>query len=139
MSTTDIKAVIRRFNKEVIEQGNRQSFAELISDDFINHAAPKGAPNGAQSMWNTFENILRPALTGLKVEIADQIAEADKVTTRKTITGVLTGPLLGRAPTNAPVRIDVIDIVRIENGKYAEHWGINTLPALLASLPQMPA
>jgi len=32
------------------------------------------------------------------------------------------------------VSISVIDIVRIEDGRYAEHWGVNTLPAVLAQL-----
>jgi hypothetical protein len=32
------------------------------------------------------------------------------------------------------VSIDVIDIVRIRNGQYVEHWGINSLPSLLAAL-----
>ena len=40
---------------------------------------------------------------------------------RKTITGVHTGPLLGVAPTGRSISIAVIDIVRISNGRYAEH------------------
>ena len=66
--------------------------------------------------------------------IHDQIAEGDKVTTRKTITGTHEGALLGIAPTHKQIAIDVIDIVRIENGQYAEHWGINTLSSVIASL-----
>jgi hypothetical protein len=32
------------------------------------------------------------------------------------------------------VAIEVIDIVRLAGGRYVEHWGVNTLPAVLASL-----
>ena len=128
------KAVVRRFNIEVIQQGNEAAFHALMAPDFVNHAAPAGAPNGPESMWNTFQNILRPALSGLTVTIHDQIAEGDKVTTRKTITGVHTGPLLGVPATGREVSVSVIDIVRVKEGRYAEHWGLNTLPMVLAEL-----
>ena len=128
------KEVVRRFNIEVIQNGNEAVFRELMALDFINHAAPAGMQNGPQSMWNTFQNVLRPALSGLKVTIHDQIAEGDKVTTRKTISGIHSGPLMGVSPTGKEVAISVIDIVRVEGGKYAEHWGLNTLSNVLAAL-----
>lgn len=126
--------VVRRFNKEVIEQGSVQSFEELMDEQFINHAAPPGSDNGPQGMLHTFNNILRPALSGLEVTIYEQMAEADLVTTRKSIAGIHTGTLMGIPATGKAVRINVIDIVRVKNGRYFEHWGINTLPVVLAQL-----
>lgn len=134
MSIDDNKAVVRRFNTEVIEGGSIDSFEALIAPAFVNHAAPPGAPSGPQSMWNTFHHILRPAISNLTVTIHDQIGEGDQVVTRKTISGVHTGPLLGVPATGRFVSIDVIDIVRIEGGRYAEHWGLNTLSQVLAEL-----
>ena len=128
------KEVVRRFNIEVIQNGSEADFRALMARHFVNHSAPPGTPNGAESMWTTFQNVLRPALANLTVTIHDQIAEGDKVTTRKTISGVHTGTLLGIPATGREVSINVIDIVRVEDGKYAEHWGVNTLPAVLAEL-----
>jgi predicted ester cyclase len=134
MSNEALKDVVRRFNLHVIERGDRAAFESLMLPAFVNRSAPPGAADGPDSMWNTFENILRPALSDLRVVIHDQVAEQDKVTTRKTIHGVHTGMLMGAAATGRAVAIDVIDIVRIEDGRYAEHWGVNTLPAVLARL-----
>lgn len=128
------RQVVQRFNAEVIEEGSRASFERLVAPGFVNRSAPPGTPDHAESLWNTFQNILRPGLSNLRVAIHDQIAEGDKVTTRKTITGVHSGELLGIAPTGRSVAIDVIDIVRVENGRYAEHWGVNTLPSVLIHL-----
>lgn len=137
MSAATNKEVVRRFNKEVIQDGNADSFHALMAADFVNHAAPQGMSTGPDGMWNTFENVLRPALSDLNVTIHDQLAEGDKVTTRKTISGLHTGPLLGVPPTGKRLSIDVIDIVRVDaSGKYAEHWGLNTMPQLLAALRQ---
>jgi len=72
----------------------------------------------------------------LQVNIEDQIAERDWVTTRKTITGRHTGELMGVAPTGKAVNISVIDMVRIAEGKYVEHWGLNTLAQVLSQLKQ---
>jgi len=134
MSLDANKAVVRRFNEEVIVRGDRAAFDALIAPDFVNHSAPPGAPNGPESMWHTFQNVLRPAFPGLNVTIVDQIAEGEKVTTRKTLTGVHAGALLGIAPTGRTVSIDVIDVVRVVDGRYVEHWGINTLPSVIAQL-----
>ena len=134
MNDEACKEAVRRFNRDVIERGDRAAFDALMLPTFVNRSAPPGAPDGPESMWNTFENVLRPALSALKVTIHDQLAEGGKVTTRKTLTGVHTGTLMGIPATGQPVSIDVIDIVRIEDGRYAEHWGVNTLPAVLARL-----
>lgn len=127
------KEVVRRFNKEVIEQGNLDAFKQLMDNDFINRTAPITA-NGADGMWNTFSNILRPAFPDLTVEIYEQIAEDDKVVTRKALTGTHKGKLFDILPTGQKIKIDVIDIVRVKDGKYAEHWGINTLQTVLSEL-----
>jgi predicted ester cyclase len=128
------KSIVIRFNREVIEQGNEDAFRELIAADFVNRTAAPGMPNGPEGMLHTFNRVLRPALPDLTVTIHEQVAEGDKVTTRKTLSGTLRGPLLGVAATNERIQIEVIDIVRIENGRYAEHWGINNLPSVLAML-----
>ncbi|MBS1168762.1 MAG: ester cyclase [Proteobacteria bacterium] len=134
MSHDDIKAVVRRFNIEVIQNGDAEAFRALMAPDFVNRTAPAGRPNGPESMWGFLETILRPAISNLTVTIHDQIAEGDKVTTRKTISGRHTGELLGVPATGRDIAIDVIDIVRVEGGRYREHWGINTLMALVATL-----
>lgn len=128
------KAIIIRFNKEVIEQGNVETFKALVADDFINHSAPPGAPNGPEGMIYFFTRILRPAFSDLKAEIYDQVAEGDKVTTRKAFFGTHTGALMGIPASNKKVVIEVIDIVRLRDGQYVEHWGMNNMQSVMAQL-----
>jgi steroid delta-isomerase-like uncharacterized protein len=128
------KQAVRRFNHEVIEEGSASAFAELMADGFVNQTAAPGMPRGADGMHKMFSEILRPALPDMKVEIHDQIAEGDKVVTRKSITGTHLGSLLGIPATGRQVTISVIDIVRLRDGQYLEHWGSNNLPSVLAQL-----
>jgi len=128
------KDIVLRFNREIIERGREAAYRELLAPTFVNRTAPPGADAGPEGMRHTFEGLLRPALGDLRVEIHDQIAEGDKVTTRKTILGTHTGTLFGIPATGRAVAIAVIDIVRVANGQYAEHWGVNSLPTVLAEL-----
>lgn len=128
------KAVVIRFNKDVIERGDERAFQELMAPDFVNRTAAYGISSGADGMLHMLNRVLRPAFPDLRVEIHDQIAEGDKVTTRKTLHGTHRGELFGIAPTGKEVAIDVIDIVRVRDGRYAEHWGINSLAAVVARL-----
>jgi predicted ester cyclase len=134
MNRNDPKAVVQRFNYEVIRDGNRESFEALMAPDFINWSAPNEAMRGAETMWATFASVLRPAIEGMEIHIHDQLCDGDKVTTRKTISGKHVGPLLGAEATGKNISIDVIDIVRVRDGRYVEHWGINTLGAVVAIL-----
>lgn len=129
------KETVRLFNKKVIEECDLDTFNTIMDKEFINRTAPDHS-NALEGMWHTFNTILKPAFSDLTVEIYDQIAEGDKVTTRKAITGTHTGVLMGIQPTNKKIKIDVIDIVRLHNGKYVEHWGLNTLQSVIAELQQ---
>lgn len=132
--TENNKAVVRRFNQEVIAEGNSESFNALMDKNFVNQSAPAGIDRGPQGMLYFFNEILRPALSDLHVNIHQQVAEGDLVTTRKTISGTQTGEMFNISPTGKTISIEVIDIVRVKDGKYLEHWGITSLTDVLAQL-----
>jgi predicted ester cyclase len=128
------KAVVLRFNREVLERGDEAAFRSLMAEGFVNHTAPPGIPRGPDGFWHRLATELRPALSGLRVEIHAQIAEGDLVTTRKTLHATHAGTLMGVAATNRPVAVDVIDILRVVDGRCVEHWGVNTLASVVAGL-----
>lgn len=134
MTTEQNKAIVKRFNRECIEQTNSASFKELLAHDCVNHTAPAGTPNGADSMVNFLSNILKPGFPDLKVTILDQVAEGDKVVTRKEIRGTHTGSFMGVAPSNKAVVLKVIDIIRLKDGKYVEHWASSNLHEILSEI-----
>ena len=121
------KAIVTRFNHEFIVKGNQEVFKSLVADDLINHSAPAGTPNGPDSMFYFIQHILRVGFPDISVVIHDQIAEADRVTTRKTFHATHTGEFMGIPASNKKVAIEVIDIIRLRDGKYVEHWGASNL------------
>lgn len=128
------KAIVTRFNREFIEDNNLQSFSELLAADCIDHSAPAGIPPGAEGVLYFFNGMVRPAFPDIKVEILDQVAEGDKVTTRKEFHATHKGSFMGIEPTGRNVVIKVIDILKVQDGKLTEHWGLTNLPEVLAQL-----
>jgi predicted ester cyclase len=133
-TTEKNKEIVLRFNREVIEQGNIDSFHGLVSPDVINHAAPVGMPNGEESMRHFLLHVLRVGFPDIRVEILDQIAEGDKVTTRKFLHATHTGEFMGIQPSNKKVTIQVIDIIRLHQGRFTEHWGISNIPDVIREI-----
>jgi predicted ester cyclase len=127
------KQVVIRFNKEILEQGSLETLKQIMHDEFINRSAPETA-NKKEDVFNNITKVLHKAFPDMKVEIYDQIAEDDKVTTRKAILATHLGEIQGIPATGKKVRIEVIDIVRVRDGKYYEHWGVNTLASVIADL-----
>ncbi len=122
------KAVVLRFNKAFIEQGDVQAFEEIVADNFINHSAASiGQPSGREGVLNFIVNVLRKALQDIRVEIYDQVAEGDTVVTRKAITGRQTGELMGKPGNGQQATLHIIDIIRLKDGRYTEHWSLRNL------------
>jgi predicted SnoaL-like aldol condensation-catalyzing enzyme len=119
------KALVDRFNREFLEGQQLQAFHELVSPKFLNHAAPPPR-QGFDDTLQFFQQVLWPALSGLKVEILDQFGEGDRVATRKILHAVQQAEFMGMPATHAPVSLGVLDIFRIADGQLVEHWGAIT-------------
>lgn len=119
--TEENKAIVRRFINEFQSAGNETVGLEILAENFIDHSAiPPFSPDrdGVIQLMR----MLHSAFSDFRVEIHDQIAEGDKVTTRKTFHGTHTGEFFGVQATSRPIQLGVIDILRLEDGKFIEHW-----------------
>jgi predicted SnoaL-like aldol condensation-catalyzing enzyme len=108
----DNKEIVRRFVDEYQTGGSQEAFAACLDPDVVDHSRPPGIAPGAAGVRQQFEGF-RAAMPGFRAEILDMVAEGDKVVTRKVF----------RGDDGAP-EIHVIDIVRIRDGRIAEHWNV---------------
>jgi predicted ester cyclase len=56
------------------------------------------------------------------------------VTTYRTYYGTHLGEFLGVAPTGREIQFETVDVMRVRNGKIAEHWGGANLFSLMQQL-----
>ena len=69
----------------------------------------------------------------------DIVAEGDRVAIRAVMTGTQTGEWMGIPATGKHVEITVMDLDRIENNQFAEHWGVGDVMALMTQIGAIPA
>jgi predicted SnoaL-like aldol condensation-catalyzing enzyme len=125
MSTAENnKATVIRFNKEFIEGGSADAFNEIMDPGFINQSAPPGVPTGPEGVMYFFDHFLKPSFPDLKVEILKQVAEGDTVTTHKKFYATHSGEFMGIPATGKKVEMEIIDILRLKDGKLTEHWNV---------------
>jgi predicted ester cyclase len=129
--------VVARFVAEYQTAADDRALAALVHPDVIDHSRPPGVAEGAAGVREQFEGF-RAAFPDFRATILDQIAEGDKVVTRKVFTGTHRGPFQGIEPTGREVEIHVIDIVRVADGRIVEHWNCVDRLGLLAQLGAFP-
>jgi len=132
------KAVVRRNTEEVQGGGNYELFDELFADDFLDHTPQPGRTpdkDGVRQLYKT----LRSAFPDFRAEIHWQLADGDRVTTYNTYHGTHLGKFLGVAPTGRKIQFETVDVMRVCDGKIAEHWGVANLFSLMQQLGAWPA
>jgi predicted ester cyclase len=81
-----------------------------------------------------FTQILHASFSEIQVTVKDMVADEQQVATRKEITGIHTGELMGIPPTGKSITLRVIDILRIADGQITDHWGENNFAAVVQGL-----
>ncbi|MEO8380409.1 MAG: ester cyclase [Acidobacteriota bacterium] len=114
------KALIRRLVNEGQSKGNVDVVDELLSPDFVDHTPFPGVPPTREGVKMLFL-YLRGAFPDLTVRIDEQVAENDKVVTRKTFRGTHLGDFMGIPSTGRTVAFEVIDIMDVHHGRVVEH------------------
>jgi predicted ester cyclase len=119
------KKVLLRFQKEVFN-GNDWSTETLqrnLTDDFVDHAAMPGDPPGLEGVQMRF-SAWAAAFEDAEEENMAMVGEDDLLAVMYNLHAKHSGEFMGIAPTNRDVVIPGMEVVRIRDGKIAEHWGI---------------
>jgi steroid delta-isomerase-like uncharacterized protein len=134
MSISDAaKSVVRRNTEEVQGQGKFEVFEQLFADDFVDHTTQPGTTPDKAGVRKLY-TYLRQAFPDFHAEIHWQLADGDRVTTFKTYYGTHEGPYLGIAPTHRKIQFETVDVMRVQNGKITDHWGVANLLSLMRQI-----
>lgn len=137
------KAIVRRFVDEFQGGRNEEVADELLASGFVHHhgqAWGEASTAGRDGVKRAFAATFHAAFPDLRAVIHEQIAEGDKVVTRKTFYGTHLGEFMGLPPpTGKQVAIDVIDIVRIADSQMVEHWSVADLMGVMQQLGPIPS
>lgn len=112
---------------EIVSGHDLSRFDEILASGYVNHN-PFAAP-GPEGVKRAFAAIIT-GVPDLKVFAEDVFMSADgsRVVVRYRYEGMHTGSFLGYPATGHAFAMRSIDIWRIDNGRFIEHWDeLNTL------------
>ena len=131
--------LIQEFYDEMLSKGNMDAIDELVTDDVVDHEQGlPGQPEGKEGV-RFFVNTMRDAFSDLRATMGPTLESGDMASAQVTITGRHTGEFMGVPATDKSFEIKSIDIVRFEDGKCAEHWGVTDNMALMQQIGAVPA
>lgn len=107
------KAVVRRVLAEAFEEGRLEVLDEVLAPGFRTHRRPPGVPGDAGGL-RTIVTMLRAAIPDLTYTVEHEVEEGDLVVAVTFAEGTRDG---------ARVRWRQVHVLRMEDGRIAEHWG----------------
>ncbi len=138
MSAEANKLLVQRLVKDVQQDGQLALVDDLFAEDFVDHTPFPGVPPTRDGVRMLFAGF-REAFPDLKITIHEQVAEGEKVVTRKTFEGTHRGSFMGIPPSGNPIAFSVIDILTIRDGRLREHRVVVDQLHLLRQLGAVPA
>jgi steroid delta-isomerase-like uncharacterized protein len=127
----NVEVYSRVFN--AVNEGDEAALDDLLTEDVVDHNPIPGQEPGIPG-FKQWIRYVRTAFPDVQVTVQDTISQGDRVAGRVTWQGTHDGPLLGIAGSGKPVRFTAIHIVRFENGKAAEWWGVADLLSALQQI-----
>ena len=126
------KTVILEFYK-AFDDGKMDQILDFLAPNFIAHMAGSPQPLDREG-FNQFGMAFYLAFSQGK-HIFDQVIIAeDKVVTCGIFAATHSGEFQGVPPTGKQIRLSIMHIDRIENGKIVEHWGQGDALGLMQQL-----
>jgi predicted ester cyclase len=114
-------SIVRRWFKEVWDEGREESIDALMAPYGVAYGLPGGpiqGPRAFKPMMRTF----RDALGDLSIEVVRTVTAGDVVAAHCHVTARHSGASLGGEATGQPVDFWGITMLRVEDGKIAEGW-----------------
>jgi len=131
--------LIQRFYDEVMSGGNLDLVDELATDDMVEHEEGiPGQPSGKEGV-KFFVTAMREAFPDMRAEIGPSLESGDMASAHVTLTGTHKGEFMGVPASDKAFEIESIDIVRLDGGRCAEHWGVTDTMSLMQQIGAVPA
>jgi steroid delta-isomerase-like uncharacterized protein len=128
--------VLRRVIEEGFGKGNLAALDGVVAPTYIEHQS--GLPPTREGLKAVITE-LRRIFPDLTFTIEDMTTDGDKVWGHFRARGTHRGAMMGLPPTGKTMEITVIDIIRVQDGRLVEHWGVPDRFSQLEQLGLLPA
>ena len=121
---TDNAEILAQFMQQVWNEGDASAVDRFLADSYVIHSDPGDPWDGRTLSMAAFKERLlvsRTPFPDLRFEIAEVVADGDRVAIAWTMHGRQTGPLGERAPTGREVRAQGMTVYYFRDGRITGH------------------
>jgi len=137
MTSIDKIAIHRRYNDEVINQGNLDLIDTIFTADYVDHLS--GGPDiPGPAGLKQFVGMFRGSFPDAQFTVEDRIVEGDRIAVRWMMRGTHQGEFQGIPPTGTSVTVSGIAIHRFAGDQIQESWDYFDALGLLQQLGAIP-
>ncbi len=131
-------AVQMRSAYDLLNAGDLNGFAELLSEDFVEHEQAPGLAPGKEGVVQFF-TMYRAAFPDLRFEPEQSFVNGDTAAVYVRATGTHQGEFMGIPATGKSIDVHGVDIVRFgDDGVGREHWGVFDAMTMMQQLGVVP-
>jgi len=132
----DPKAAVQRFY-HAVSAGDLDVIDEVLTDDFIEHEEFPGIEPNKQGVKQFFA-LFRTSFPDLRLDAHEIVLEDDLMCIRCTMSGTHEAEFMGLPATHRRFEVEGIDMVRVRDGRFSEHWGVFDSLAMMQQLGAIP-
>lgn len=116
---------------------DRDRYMTGYAPDVKLHGFPEGVDDAA-TLGDFFAGFWE-AVPDAQIELGDAFEAGDKAAARLTITGTHEGELMGVPASHRPISVEVITILRFDDGRIAERWQVADFLSMMQQIGAIPA
>ena len=117
---SDPAAVVRRYVDDLLNGADPVAAARgLLTDDFRFVGPGNQAGIHGPDAFARFQDVMRAALGDLRFDLVEAIVDGDRAALVLRMTGTHRAVFAGVEPHGARVTLDLVDVLRIEDGRIA--------------------
>jgi steroid delta-isomerase-like uncharacterized protein len=133
VSAGENKSLLNHYIEAVWEQRNPHAARGFLAHDYKRQVTPTSKPLTRDEQVQRLVGF-RAAFPDIQITVEEVVAEGRWISFRSRMQGTHLGEFLGRPPTGKRVEVILLDMIRIEDGQFIEHWGGPDLFDLLRQL-----
>ena len=138
MQAAQNKALMQQIY-DAFNSGDYSALYDVIAPDAIEHEPMPGVEaETAPARVEQWVNGFRAAFPDIRFDVLDMRAEGDRVYTHFAMRGTHRGDFMGIPATGNRIDVPAVDIVRFEDDRAVEHWGMAHETAMMQQLGLAP-
>ncbi|WP_329025302.1 ester cyclase [Streptomyces sp. NBC_00690] len=123
---------------QLVESGDLDEAAQLLTEDFIANVPGSPAPLHGREIWRQGTKAMKDAFPDLKIDVQDMFGVDDKVTVLVHMQGTHQGVFQQFEATGRQVGYRSVEVYRFDGDRIAEEWVAPDLLSLMQQISPTP-